>query len=491
MHTQVVNSDVFVIEELYYIPMGEHVPVYNRPYVVNSDQNAISVIHDRMMENNSGKVTGAMIGNVMGQLIQPSAVAEAGIINNDWVTQPRFVFLMKVRAIDAVGSEIISYFQGYTNYDGINRPTGTADTNMVHYINSVIETYYMVLNTPMGVVRKEKLYKVYNVFAAFNSEFYTQRPMDVIENIELAAATNFLDHGMGDISSVNLGNMINGFNSKIITSTIDNNIGTDYLCRVINGGVQKQKSKSILLGSFESNINEDSVTSFITTEPSLNDNRFMKYVSKLGGFMIVQDSFTMSQLLNIDTTIHDRFKLLLPTKNYVDPVLAQTPTVGDFWHGQDPVTLKAYSLIESSIALAMKYGFNKLFFSVSNMTTPTGQAEIFITNFTSFLGLDDSDFAFLLERVKATFISDIFLGETQGGIIPLHADVYVDLLGTSKIYLSYGGYHGNWYTLPTTANSLFSPVLTASPGTLEAVTNQFDNMIQSIASPEMRYNSFM
>lgn len=490
MHTQVVNSDVFVIEELYYIPMGEHVPVYNRPYVVNSDEGAINVIHDRMMENNSGKVTSAIIGNVMGQLIQPSAVAQAGVINNDWVTQPRFVFLMKVRAIDALGSEIISYFQGYTQYDGINRSTGTPDTNMVHYINSVIETYYMVLNTPLGTVRKEKLYKVYNVFAAFTSEFYTQRPVDVIENIELAAATNFLDAGAGDLSSFNLGNMINSFNSKIITSTIDNSIGTDYLCRVINGGVQKQKSKNILLGSFESNINEDSVSSFITTEPSLNDNRFMKYISRQGGFMIVQDSFTMSQLMTIDPSIYDRFKLLLPTKTYVDPLLAQTPTVGDYWHGQDPVTLKAYSLIESSIALAMKYGFNKLFFSVSNMSTPTAQAEIFITNFTSFLSLDDSDFSFLLERVKGAFVSDVFLGETQGGVIPLHADIYIDLLGTSKIYLSYGGYQGNWYTLPTTANSMFSPVLTANPGTLDAVTEQFGNMIQSIACPDMRFNSF-
>lgn len=491
MHNQVVNSDVFLIEELFYFPMGEHVPVFNRPYIVNADSSAINTVYERMCESGSAKVTGNTVGSVLGQLIQPNAAAEQSVVDQSWVTQPRYVFMMKVRSTDALGVETNSYFQGYTEYDGINRATGTIDTNMVHFINSVIETAHMTLNTPMGLIRKEKLYKVYNVFASFNSEFYTQRPVDVIENIELSEATNFLNDGMNSLSSVNLGNMINPFNKNVITSTIDNNIGTDYLCRVINAGVQKQKSRSIFMGSFDVGIGEDSAGTAVTGEPSLNDNRFMKYISRLGGFMTVQESFTMSQLMNLDPTIYERFKLILLTKTYVDPLLAQTPTTGDFWYGQDPVTLKAYSLIESSVAMAMKYGFNKLIFTVTNMATPSALAEVFIQDFKSFINLDETDFAFLLERYKNAFISDVFLGETQGGVIPLHADVYVDLLGTSKIFLSYGGYQGNWYTIPTTANSLFSPVLTTNHGTLEAVTQQFSNMIQAIASPEARHQSFM
>ena len=140
--------------------------------------------------------------------------------------------------------------------------------------------------------------------------------------------------------------------------------------------------------------------------------------------------------------------------------------------------------------MAMKYGFNKLFFTVSNMANPSSIADVFITNFKSFINLDEQDFSYLLEIFKSKFITDVFLGETMGGVVPLHAEVYVDLLGTSKIYLNYGGFNANWYTIPTTANSLFSPVLTVNNQTLDMVTAQFSNMIDALGSGEVASRNF-
>lgn len=486
--SNVLAGDTFVIESLYYFPLGASNPVYNRPYTVNATGNAVNTIVDRMEASRAGTVNSNIVSSVMGELLQPNVAGELSVVNNDWVSQRRYVFLLKVRSIDAVGSEIYSYFQGHTNYDGINESTGSVDPKMLHFINNVIETTAMTINTPMGIVRKEKLLNIYNVFSSYSIEYYTQRPSDVIENISLTEATMLLNDSGGQFTSHNVGNTINPFNKNVISSSIGNNIGSDFLCKVINGGVQKQKERSIFLNSYE--IGDATGPNVHLIEPSLNDNRFAKYLSRMGGLLTVADNFTFEQLAGVDPTVYNRFVLTLPTKNNINPLLLQTPEVGDFWHGQDPITLKAYSLIESSVSLAMKYGFNKLFFVASNMGTPMMQAEVVITNFDSMIMLDDMDMAFLLDTFKSKFITDIFIGETTGGTLPLHMEMYVDLLGTSKIYLEYAGFAGNWYTIPTPASSLYSPVTTVSGQTLEYVTDQFGRMINEIASGQTKFNNF-
>ena len=459
-------------------------PVYNHSYVVNASGNAINTISSRMDATKSGRVTTNMVNDVIGQLLQPNAVAEQSVVDLSWVSTPRYVFLLKVRSVDALGITINSYIQGYTDHAGISEATGSANTEMVHFINNVIETTVIEHNTPMGLVRKEKLYKIYNVFAAHNREFFTQRPTDVLDNIGTMQAAEFMGGAAMNITGVNIGNLINPFNNSVITSSVDNAIGTEYLCKIINAGVHDLKNKSIFLNSYE--VTDQPANASQIVEPSINDNRFAKYLSRISGYKTVKEYFTLQQLMGVDPTIYARFNLIKLTKNYMDPMLLATPDVGDYWHGQDPITLKAYSLIESATALAMKYGFNKLFFTVTNMANPTAQTDLLITNFKSFISLDEGDYAYLLEIFKSKFISDVFIGETMGGVVPTYAEFYIDLLGTSKIKLGYAGYPENWYTIPTTANSLFNPVVTSDHATLDAVTTQFSMMINEITNSDQQ-----
>ena len=67
----------------------------------------------------------------------------------------------------------------------------------------------------------------------------------------------------------------------------------------------------------------------------------------------------------------------------------------------------------------------------------------------------------------------------------------MDILGTSKIYLQYAGFPGNWYTIPTFANSLFSPVLSVDEGGINATASGLQRAIEVITSnvkPQM-YNN--
>lgn len=486
--SSVINSDIFTIEELTYIPMGAHTPVYNRPFIVNANDQALSLISDRLEEHNTGRVSSIMLGDIAGQIIQPNAGVQGTVIDTNWTTTPRYIFLLKVKAIDALGVQTNSYIQGHTEYAGVNEATGSVDLNMVHHINSIIETSCIEFASPMGMIRKEKLHKQYNVLSSHNQEFFTQRPTDVLESISTQAAANFMGGPEAGITGVNIGNSINAFNNMVLGSNVDNQIGAEFVCKIINAGIHDQKNKSIFVNSYD--IQSEGHTDNTVLEPSINDNRFVKYLALSAGFRSVKESFIFQQLMAVDETIYHRFDLLNITKNYMDPLSLATPDVGDYWHGNDPVTLKAYSLIESSVAMAMKYGFNKLFFTVTNMSDPTTAATLVVTNFGSFINLDDRDFAYLLEVFKNRYITDVFIPETMGGRVPTYAEVYVDVLGTSKIKLNYAGYPENWYTIPTSANSLFSPNVTSDISTLDVVTAQFSKLIDTIACNPVQNNIF-
>ena len=476
-NTVQIATDSFILEDLVYIPMGAQTPVYSRPYVVSSTVNAIETISDRLNETRSGNITPNLLSGVVSEILQPATVGYQSVVNNDWVSTRRFIFVLRVKSIDAMGGEINSYIQGYTNYDGITQ-SGNIDHNLVHHINNVIETQSMTLPTPQGMVRSEKLYKLYNVFSSTgHNDLYTQRPADILENMNVLNVSSMLPGD--DISVSSSQNILNNYIPGTISSSVDNAVGSEYLSKILTTGVLVNKSRDIHLGSYE--ISEQNSVDSRVPEPSINDNRFIKYLSRLAGLRFTSDTFNFGQLMQVDNTIFNRFKLLNITKDYVNPLLATTPEVGDYWNGQDIQTVKAYSLIESSVALATKYGFSKLFFTATNMASPTPGAEVYITNFQSFMNLREDDFNFLLEIFKRKFIEEVFLCETNSGTLPMHVEVYVDLLGTTKLNLTFAGMPQTWYTIPTPANSLFSPVVTIDRETFDYTTHQLATVIDTLS----------
>lgn len=469
----------FIIEELIYIPMGTHNPMFNRPYQVNVTNQAVGVLQDRMEEMNSAIVTPSMLSDLSSGLLQSSSVAYDTCIDTSWVSQRRYIFMLKVRSVELGGIEILSYIQGYTEYDGITNQ-GAIDLNMKHVINNVIETTNYVINTPMGMTQSEKLYRIYNVMGSDGvSEYYTQRPTDIMQAIE--ATERYNSYQMSEMDQYQLaGSTLTPYGNKTVGSLTDNAVGTEFLSKTLSSGILSHKSRDIVVGSFE--VNDQSGTDTVLPEPSISDNRFIKALSVGKGQMATSPFFNFSQLQLFDPTIYDRFKVINLTKDFVDVNMLNTPEVGEYWKGQDPVTVKAYSLIESSVAMAVKYGFSKLYFVASNMMNPSAGMTIYITYFQSFMKIDDAGFNSLLEIFKDKFSTDIFMSETSAGMIPLHMECYVDLLGTSKVLLEYAGYPSTWYTVPTTANSAFSSVITPDGNALSVLADNFDALTQALVT---------
>lgn len=484
------QNNSFIIKDLIYIPTGQYHPVMIRPYVAHLNGEAVDSISSRLLETNSGSITPAIVSGVANNIIKPSGNPFQSAVNSDWVTSPKYVFLLTVVELDVTGAEIVHYIYGYTSHDGITN-SGAVDPTMRHYVNNVIETQCYNITTPTGVVRREKISRIYHVTHSGNIEYvYLQRPTDILERIKLNQISTTFSSGDDNwySSSFDANSQLNRYNDKSAASFVDNNITTHYLSKVLDAGFRSQINSQVFVNDYH--VREDDSSS-LSPEPMVTDNRFLRSISRLEGFSGVVTSFGMGSLNTIDPTIVSRFKVFNITKDFIDPLLMQTPEVGDYWNGRDPVTSKAYELIESSVSMVLKYGFSKMYFTASNMTNPMGNPDIFISNFNSFVNLDDVSFNAILEIFKRSFITDVFQNEVALSGFNLHMEVFVDILGTSKIYLQYAGFPGNWYTIPTFANSLFSPVLSVDEGGINATASGLQRAIEVITSnvkPQM-YNN--
>lgn len=480
------------IEYMRYFPMGYHMPVYNRPYTITADYGAIETLVDRMSDQMKPNVETSMLGDIANRIIQPNSEASISLLNDTWLSEPRYIFVMKVLTIDPVGTEINSYIQGYTNFMGISQQ-GHPSMEMVHHINNVIETYNLVYQIPgVGVVRKEKLYKSYSVHGSNELDFFTQRPYDVMTGLdnwslknEFNADVNFGGSNINfDILSTS--NMVSNFNGKIIASRDSNSVPAEYLASVLNAGISVDSDRASRIdanvGRSVEMYSNSSATGNILTEFDIKDNRFIVTLSRLGGYYEVMDKFTFNELMLVDKTIYDRFDLFNNQMETINPAMTYTPNVGEHWQGSDPVTLKAYSLIESCVSLASRHGFDRISFIASNMVNPTGLMEINVIDFQSYVQVDDRDKAVLVNIFKNKLEINILIPETQGGRIPIYMEMHVNLLGTSKILLGYAGYPETWYTIPTTASSLYNPVLTFDEASLDVISGGFQKLITEISS---------
>ncbi|MDD2819154.1 MAG: hypothetical protein PHN51_10245 [Candidatus Nanopelagicales bacterium] len=486
-HTQ------YKIESVVYYPMRNFNPMPMRPYLFSVKPEASDRLAERMAEAKAGSVTPGMLNGIASGIMGTSAVAYAGVINSSWVQQPKYLFMMKVSHVDYLGTQINSYFFGYTEHDGMSFLSGSAtiDTTMLHCVNNVIETTTTMISTPMGVVRSEKLLRfynaVYNQQGYGNATVYTQRPTDLYNAVQATELANVMTQygDQHDFTAQNVQSIVSPFAQHAVVSTTENGIASEYLARVLTGSIVATKSREIHVNSYQVETDQSTIGQF--TEPNIAQTEFLRVLSRISGNNVTRPMFTMGDLMRIDPTIYDRFQVYQLTSDFSNPILTNTPEVGEAWMGQDIVTTRAYNLLENCVALATKYGFQDLSFMANNMVSAAGESVFQILNFNSFLSLAAQEFNYLLEVFKDKFFSEIFINETQSGQISINMECHVNLFGGSKIFLQLGGYPGVWYTAPTFASSLYSQVVTPDKGTLDAAAHAVASVVNTLMDSQPRY----
>lgn len=69
-----IATDQFILEDLIYVPLGTHHPMYARPYMVNTTESAVNTIADRIQEHRTAKITPTLLGDITNNIIQHSSV---------------------------------------------------------------------------------------------------------------------------------------------------------------------------------------------------------------------------------------------------------------------------------------------------------------------------------------------------------------------------------------------------------------------------------
>lgn len=474
--TMQLNEVQYVLETMVYYPTRSHNPMPLRPYVFNVESGAMDIISDRMASSGTSVISPNMLNGITSRIVQPSTVGFDSTINTDWVNNRRLLFMFKVRHINHMGAEINTYIFGYTEYDGISA-SGHIDMGMTHYVNNIIETTVFAVNTPLGINRSEKLNNIYStIYSTSTKDVYTQRPTDLYSNITANSMAGFLEEGMHVVVGANT---VSPFSNNVVTSSAENGITTEYLSKILTSGIQANRSREVHVGSYS--IGYDDPASRFFTEPDIADNSFLRTLARHSGSRVTKPTFNFNALMSIDPNAYGNFKKFNMTNDFSSPVLNKTPEVGDYWNGQDPVTIKAFSLIENCVAMATRYGFTKLSFTATNMAGPTTQLLFAILDFNSFLSLDSREFNQLLSIFEEKFKTEIFISETNGGTTPLFMECHINLLGTSKIFLEYSGWPGNWFTVPTFASSLYTPVMTTDAGMIDYSASNINAALNSLA----------
>lgn len=466
------------IFDLIYIPVGNYNEMFSRPYKSNMNVEAIEKMINRMNERNTKIIDHAIMSGITSDIIAPSVDPLYTSIDKNWIGQKKYIFLLTVLIDDTFGIQTKCYFQGYTNYDGISY-NGYADPKLMHYINNVIETHVSNVNTPFGVIPMERLKTVYNVinYNNPNNYMFLQRPYDIYSNIETLNTAQYMHNDVNFNSIVDTRFTMGGFDNSPRGSNIINNIPLQYVTSVLNAGIKSASESSMQISINEYSPNYFSMADL--SEPNITNNDFMKYLRMHGN----QDmkSFSFMDLLTIDSTIADRFKLINITKNDYYDYNNNSPDVGEYWHGRDVVTISAYMAIESSLSIALKYGFSKINFTVSNKYTITAEPYCVITNFQSYItNISQADIEQLLEIFKTRIITDCFIDLTKGNKIPCTINVIVDLLGTTKINMEYLDAPPTWYTIPTFASSSFLPVATYDKKDLDDLSQNVMSLVDNI-----------
>lgn len=479
----VITDSTFIIESLILTPVQSQMyqPVIARPYRFVVDQNTTDEISGRLIERETNIVSTDILSGLVDGILQPDIVGEATTINQQWCSQERYAFRLVVSYVTAGGIIRRSYVVGFTNYNGLSH-SHAIDPDMEFYINSVIETTVMSSYYGNRLIETERLYRMYNVLTngSTDIQIFTQRPCDLFNcrnTMEALSASYNAD------LVTNNSYTIAPYDQRAICGNVGNNIGANWLAKMLTAGIATAQENDRFMGSHEMDTQSDASA---ITEPVIHDNLFLRTISRLGKSpMWSKTSFKMGTLLMIDpTTDRDKTTVINTTGGYQNLDYLYGDNTAD-WYGRDATTMRAYTILQSCIGLAMSYGFDRITLTASNHNDRFNPGAVcLVTDFASCMKLSNQEVDSVLNQFKSRFIQEIFNNETLQNMVTVNMTCVVDLFGASRVGLSYGGAPFVWYSLPTFASAATTPIVTTNFSSLESTawdsTTCADTLAQTI-----------
>ena len=413
---------------------------------------------------NNGISEIAMAKNAPG-MVGKDEIAQATMIPYGWDTE-RLTWILSVSSPSVMGSTIVTYLQGYTEYydPGIS---GLLDPNMLFYINSA--TTVEIMQDPVTGQEITKPLSVFNLVYDIAGEGYLEyshedtmlmaRPEDIVLGI----------YGKRSQSLINIPTT-NAYdeNGKAVGSK--KLIGTNVATDIINGylkadGMAEGNMETGMLNSLDiiSDTSPMSVPILATIAARYDTNS----VSAVHAGVLEElvPGFSLKDIVHSDRIIRGEEGSYLAT--------VQTEVMPSTEH--NPTAAIASEIADGAIGAVMDAKLTRVSFIVTNMTAD-GMVDASLTDVPKTLipGIDATQLGFKFINVIQHVI---FPNVTKGNRMAMSVNATIDIFGVSLITIEMDGYPP--YTIPFSsgASNIYSPAVTTQ-SQFQHMVNAYDYILE-------------
>lgn len=440
----------------------------NRPYQTDMPGNIVSVLTDRVMDSPDRRINGSILSGITGSFLQPQATPESEIsIVNGW-NERRIRFILKMRCERQGGTVSMYYIQGFTNFSGVSIQ-GNIAPDMIFYVNSIIQTRLLTINTPMGPQVIENTFENshllmddrYSDMRGANN-IRLMRPEDVFNSLQISHIPDTRGGGL----TLDSRSMLH---KEAVISRRSNGLGANYAASIIDG--YSKATDGLAMGSNQQELYTQSRRNVIENPAALDP--FLHALTQVTS-QEVNNKFTYENLRTLDPNVarNTNYEVTGPTQ------LARMHQTGmtAHWNGSDRITQAATIISQSIPSLMIELMITKVYLESNNYGAGGHMDTRLITAESLTDGDQTNNYIILKNRIEQSLLADLTFGNSVSYSIKLE----VDLLGDTKLSISLDGSAFYDYVTPSFCDSLMVPVVTTNPDTISNLVYDFEQLTNSI-----------
>jgi len=438
---------------------GTYNDTFFRPFQSGFDGRA-QKLYDEFTDRGQ-RVSKESLAGIAGTIIRPATEAGARVsIDNGWGERRiRFIMVVECGIMGNDGQPMVEYITGYTDHADFSM-NGLMDPRTKLYFNTTVQARRVRVNQGGVYGYQERMIDASHVLSAPEVTAGTSRRYVDQDRLKFLTPQDVMGKLLeGDYPDDNVRDYRNSMRGNVVRKSRRGNcVSTDHLSRSIMGIVNAQRMASASAGgdafatpdetlyslAFENvhdqRFSEDRFLSWLDTDTTYGENRYITY-----GELMRKCPELASIVETIPLTSVQRRGL---------------PQRGDteYWDGSQQETVIANILSFSVPGIMMELMLTKFTFIISNDTLD-GQPEFELRNAGS-IAARDIDITPYIQSVETRLINEVFPDVTNRGAMTLTVFMDVDILGETRITISYNGGPKTDYIVPSFADGLFAPIIT-------------------------------
>lgn len=461
------------VTRLLLIGTGRYYPLYHRPYEITVNNDVFNSVANTLYENqnNINDRTFAGMGN---SIFNTSASIDEykGVIAipNGW-DERRIRFVMETENIYDNSDPTITYYQGYTNFFGVNPATKSIAPDMEFIINSYISVRRMVNYTPAGTPTvRDVIFDAGQVESGEASLFnqgnkYLIRPIDVFNGF----AIKEMENGLTGDYNTSIVNGVNMLTSTPQTNNRANNIPSAYLSKIL--GSYNTATRTINLNATDTDLYRTAARQVGEVSAARIPLMLMFGANNMGG---PRDRFSYRSLEGMDPTIYNRCQFI----DHSQALMNVAGMDGEYWTGSDKGTTTASTLAQAIPALMTMNMITQIDFTATNMTMD-GSVDFRIIN---AMGMTSADMTFLYDRFRDEFCNTLMFDLTSGLRENYSLSVSANIYGDTIIDIAIGDCPNTRFVMPSFCDSIAAPIVATNMssyddaiGAASALVRHMDN----------------